>query len=276
MERVKRNLVKLYNIIKRPEMEILPGHLAFFLVLSLVPILTLVAIVASQFSLSVDVLVNFISNSLPREIANMITPFVVGRGFDFNVGMFMIASFLIASNGLYSVILSANTLYKSEDNNVLKRRIKSVVLMIIMVFLFVFVILVIAFGKNIILLISEYIKNESFMRIIFYIYLIIKWPLGFTIILFTINLIYTIAPNIKLKSRYSLKGSLFTTISWIITTTIYSYYVEHLAHYDIVYGSLSNLVIMMMWIYLLSYLFILGIAINVNIYQTEKNVNDNN
>ena len=66
------------------------------------------------------------------------------------------------------------------------------------------------------------------------------------------------------------RGAIFTTLGWILVTAIYSYYVAHFSKYDIFYGSLSNIIILMMWIYILSYILVLGIAINSNYYEMAK------
>ena len=63
------------------------------------------------------------------------------------------------------------------------------------------------------------------------------------------------------------RGAVFTSLGWILVTAIYSYYVNHFANYDIFYGGLSNLIIMMMWIYIIAYIFVIGIAINVETYE---------
>ena len=78
------------------------------------------------------------------------------------------------------------------------------------------------------------------------------------------------------------KGALFTTVCWIVTTSIYSYYVSNLANYTLFYGSISGIIAMMIWIYILSYIFVMGIAINTDeynaykkTYKKEKNVKTN-
>ena len=53
MNRIKKDIKSLWKIIMQPEMIHLPGHLAFFLVLSIFPILTLIGVKASKLSLSV-------------------------------------------------------------------------------------------------------------------------------------------------------------------------------------------------------------------------------
>ena len=63
------------------------------------------------------------------------------------------------------------------------------------------------------------------------------------------------------------RGAVFTALGWILVTAIYSYYVSHFSNYDLFYGSLSNLIVMMIWIYILAYTFVVGIAINVETYE---------
>jgi membrane protein len=110
---------------------------------------------------------------------------------------------------------------------------------------------------------------------IYYIYVLIKWPLAFVLIFFSIKLIYTLAPDFKIESKNVTRGSVFTTLGWIFVTLIYSYYVNNIAHYDIFYSSLSNIIVLMTWIYILAYILVLGIAINASSYQVEKSGTNN-
>ena len=48
---------------------------------------------------------------------------------------------------------------------------------------------------------------------------------------------------------------------------VYSYYANNIANYGVFYGSLSNLIVLMIWIYILSYILVIGIAINSSIYE---------
>ena len=75
---------------------------------------------------------------------------------------------------------------------------------------------------------------------------------------------YVIAPDTKIDSSSTTLCAIFTTISWVIGTEIYSIYVNLFANYNIFYGSISNIVILLLWVYLLSYVFVLGIAMNVS------------
>lgn len=251
-------------------MLILPGNLAFFLVLSVFPIIILIGLIASTFSLSLDSIVAFINENLPRQISDIITTFISGKGIDFNVGFFTVTAFVLASNGPHSIIVTSNTLYNFEQGSYLNRRIKALILTILLVLLFIFIIVVLAFGNIIVKAIFEIgiLKNLSSFAYSMFVYL--KWPIAFFIIFFSIKLLYTIAPDYNIPSRYVNKGAIFTTLGWILTTAIYSYYVTHFSKYDIFYGSLSNIIILMMYIYFLSYILVLGIAINSSSYEMLK------
>lgn len=271
IERLKRILKKLYSIIMKPEMLILPGNLAFFLVLSLFPIIIIVGLISSTFSISIDSLINIIDESMPSQVSEILISFISGKGIDFNVGFFTIVAFLLASNGPHSIIITSNTLYNFEHSGYLYRRIKAFILTILLVSMFIFIALVLAFGNIILKAILDIGILKDISGVAYHLFVYLKWPVAFFIVFFCIKLIYTIAPDDKVSSRFVNKGAIFATIGWVMATAIYSYYVSHFSKYDIFYGSLSNIIVLMMWIYLLSYILIIGIAINSSSYEYLKN-----
>ena len=56
----------------------------------------------------------------------------------------------------------------------------------------------------------------------------------------------------------------------MIVTAIYSFYANNIANYDIFYGGLSNVIILMMWVYILAYTLVVGIAINTQSYRDDS------
>ena len=262
MERTKKILKHLWEIIGKEEMKILPGNLAFFLVLSAVPIITLFGVIASMFSISMESVISFMNESFPTEVSKLLIPYITGTGFDMNVLLFMIIGFVIASNGAHSIIVASDTLYEIIPDDYLSRRIKSVFLTILLVILFIFILVVLGFGN---MIAREFLGKFGVK--FYHIFTYLKWPVAFIVIFIIIKIVYTIAPDKKIPSRYVNHGAFFTTIGSTIVTAIYSYYVSHFAHYDLFYGSLSNIVILMMWVYILSYIVVVGIAINANMYK---------
>ena len=261
--KVKRYLKKLIKVLRKPEMNILPGNMAFYFVLALIPLLTIIILIASCFSISIDLVADLVKDIFPSQVSDTIVALISGKGFDSNIGIFNIVAFAVATNGTYSIITASNTLYKVEENDMLKDRIKSVLILIIIVILLFFLLLVPILGGQILSLLESI---EIFDGSLMFIYDLIKWPISFLIIYFNIKLIYAISPSKQIPSNETTYGAFFTTVIWVISTGIFSYYVTNFAKYDILYGNLSTIIMLMIWMYVLCYVFVLGMAINATKY----------
>ena len=128
--------------------------------------------------------------------------------------------------------------------------------------IFLFLILVPVCGDTIFAIIKEESNNQGLINFIYRVYQVIKYPLSILVVYFNIKLLYVLAPDKKIRSKTTTTGALFTTISWILATEIYTFYIGSFSSYDVFYGSISNIVILLLWIYILSYIFVLGMAIN--------------
>ena len=124
-----------------------------------------------------------------------------------------------------------------------------------------------AFGNHILDLVLSFIKDKTLVDLIHTLFMILKWPFALFVIFFNVKLIYTIAPDWKIMSKHTTRGAIFTTISWIVVMQIYSFWVNHFSNYDLFYGSLSNIAVLMLMIYIISYILVIGIAINVKSYE---------
>lgn len=269
--RLKRYAKRIIKVIFRPEMRILPGQIAFFLVLALIPLVTLVALVASKFSIPLTEFISGLSHNLPKEIASLIAPILSSPGTS---SLFsIILGFYIASNGTTSIIVASNMLFKIEDKDFIKRRIKALIMLVIIVFLFLFMLVVLGYGNAIFELIISYF-NLELPESVMVIYNLVRFIAGIFIIYVLVNLILTLAPSKRISSRKMNKGSILVTISWVVITFVYSIYVTNFANYNILYSSLANLVVLMIWIYLISYTLVIGIAINSENYLYELKLED--
>lgn len=260
--RAREFVRKVIAIVRRPDMRILPGQLAFFLVLSMIPLLALVGTIGSKLGLSMNSFRNALEATVPDAVINTLFPADATMGLNFNVAVFFIAAFLLASNGAYSVITTSNRIYQVEDNSELKRRSKAVLLTFILVSLLFFLILVPAFGDSLISLAEINLHNEKLAAFIRNLYHLGKYPLSLFLLYFNIKLIYILAPDREVTSKEVRAGAMFTTIFWLLSSKIYAFYVEYFSHYDIFYGSMSNILVLLFWVYILAYIFTLGMSFN--------------
>lgn len=271
---------RIFDLIMKPEMKILPGQLAYFLILSIFPLLTLLGYIGSKVTLLSSPFISIISKFLPNSFNDILLPFLTKSSITGNVAFVMILGFILVSNGTHSIIITSDELYGIDYGDYLKRRVKAFFMIFILLFLFMFVVIVLAYGNIIVNNIMNLNILSRFKNNIYFAFVFIKWPVSFILFFWILKFMYTIAPDEEIPSKYMNKGALFTTFGWIITTFAYSYYVTNFANYSLFYGSLSGIIVMMIWIYLLSFIFVMGIAINADEYlaykETHKKIKKSN
>lgn len=258
------------SVISKPEMAILPGHLAFFFVLAIVPTITLISYGAAFFNLSTDVINNFLTNIFSQDIANLLLSSTAIEEGGMALIITVLIGYIMASNGAASIIITSNAIYGVKNSDFFRRRIKAIVMTFFLILLFIFMLVVPVFGKKIVELITYAKLNQDIINKVAYIINILQGPITWLIIYFIIKVIYTMAPNKMLHSKNVGYGAIFTSVGWIIATYLYSLYINHLANYSAFYGGLANIVILMLWFYLLSFIFTIGIALNYKKEELEK------
>lgn len=261
MEQVKKFLNKVIYILKKPYMRVLPGQLAFFTVLSLVPLIAILGTIASYFNVSLASF-NDILEYIPADLSSMISTGFGNKGLTFNFIVFLLTAFFLASNGSHSIIITSNEIFGIKGRGFFGRRIKAILITFILVWIILFTLIVPVFGNSIFHFLRIQFGNLKVIEVCARIFDIIKIPVTMIFMFYAVKIIYNIAPDEKKVVVKNNIGPAFTTIMWIIGTEIYSVYTKFFSNYNLFYGSISNIIILMIWLYYLSYVFVLGMAIN--------------
>lgn len=268
--RVTTLLSRLKKNVQLPEMKILPGQLAFFFILTLVPIIALVLAVSSNLHISTEFLESLVIKQFPETLITVIDYISSSGGVHVNLIIFFVSALILASNGTYSMIIASNQIYKIKNKGLIYDRVKAVFMLFILIFLLIFVMVVPVLGNSIIKMISLLIDNATFSNYLYTFYHILNLPLSCFFIFISIKLLYTMAPDMRIPSSKVTYGALFTSFSWVIFTKLYSLYLNVFGNVTNLYGSISGLLVLMWWIYFLSYLFVMGMALNVSKYEYEE------
>lgn len=266
MDKIKKYLKKILKILSLKELSILPAYLAYSLVLAIIPMLTIIVVILGTFSISIDSVINIVNDLLPNYASDVIVKAISGENFDWSVGVLNVATFVIAANGMYAIVNASNNLYKLESDSQVKDRLRSLAILVIMILLLMFMIIVPMLGNKIIEIISTFNISKNIIDIVVLAYESLKWPITFILIFFAIKFIYIIAPSVKVKSEETTIGAFITTIGWVMFTAIFGCYINFFGRYDIIYGGLASIIILLIWFYVISFILILGIVINTMKY----------
>lgn len=252
---MKKILKRFMEVLKTPELRILPGQLAFYFLMSIIPIIMLVFLLVSRLTIDVNI-IETLEKTLPDALAKLLLPLV-----NMNISNIPFAILFVGY-----LVLASNALYKLEQPNTIDLYIKSFVMTIFMIILFIFMIFIPIFGETIIKFILDLFNSSFIFSKYKVLYDIIKVLISFVFIYVSVKALYTIAPNSKIETKKATKGALFCSFTWIIATSIFSFYISNIANYTLLYGNFANILILLLWIYLLAYLFVIGMAININAY----------
>lgn len=270
MEKARGLFSKFIELMKKPELRILPGQLAFFLVLSLIPLIALIGTIASALSIPVATIREAITSTVPEAVADIIVSVMSAKGLSFNVVAFFVAAFILASNGTNSMIITSNEIYKIKTEGFMRRRLKAILMTLSLVGLFFFLLVVPIWGDTIFDIIKLSAGKKIPVDFIYQIFKLLQYPITLLVLYFNIKLLYVTAPDEKIEGKTATKGAIFTTIGWILASEIYSFYISTFSNYSLFYGSISNVVILLLWVYILSYIFVVGMILNAGYYETQN------
>lgn len=233
-----------------------PTVIFFFTVIAYLPI-----------KYSHDEILFFIAEIIPQNVFFTINDTLEDilknqRGGLLSLGFF--SAIYFTTNGFHDLMNSLNRyLNQKETRSFFKQRM-------VATFLAVFVSVLIVASVTMVTAVNfviNYLDNIKYFpsRSIPYLINLFNYLIVGFIILSVIGAIYYFAPVKNRKWRFFSPGSIFATIVTLITTFGFSEYVNHFNSYNKVYGSIGVLIVIMMLIYINTYILLVGFELNVAI-----------
>ncbi|MBC1356695.1 YihY/virulence factor BrkB family protein [Listeria booriae] len=240
------------------------AQLTFYILLSILPMMLVFGNLIPLFPIPKEEIYNTLQTFMPPEVYDILHPVIES--------MLTNASGTAISLGLITAIWSAskcfsalqevlNIVYQAPDRkNFIVTRIMSFLMMLVIIVVIGAVVFVFAFGEQIVTFLQDQfdLKLDALANLG-----AAKWFITpiFLFILFLI--IYWLVPNVKWKIRKSVIGALFATIGWLAATELLSAYVSFQGDKILGFGSLSIMIVIMLWLYFVSIILLLGAFINV-------------
>src|SRR3972149_985918 len=82
--------------------------------------------------------------------------------------------------------------------------------------------------------------------------------LAFLLILAVFLLLYKLVPNTRTYWRHIWPGALLAAVLFEIARTLFVFYLENFANYQLIYGSIASIIVLLVWIYYSAFIMILG------------------
>lgn len=97
-----------------------------------------------------------------------------------------------------------------------------------------------------------------------------RYAIAFGAIVVATMLLYYFGPNRKQRFAAVFPGAAVATVLWMLATNGFGWYVRHMAHYNVMYGSIGTSIALLVWMYLLAAIALLGCEFNAEFERLKK------
>ncbi|MBQ9135307.1 MAG: YihY/virulence factor BrkB family protein [Lachnospiraceae bacterium] len=233
---------------------------AFFLFLSLVPMIILICTIIPYTPLTEEILTKSITDFVPDKMEPLVLA-ILSEIYEKSAGILSVAALLTlwsAGKGMMALMRGLNEINGTEEkrNYFVTRLIASVYTLALLAVVVVSLLLSV-FGNVVVQTIKGRLPGtEGVFTFLMSFRFLIVWV--FMVVLFTA--IYAYVPDKKLKFRKQIYGAVFSAVMWTILSWGFSLYVE-IGGFSI-YGSLAIIVLIMLFLYFCMYMTLIGAQIN--------------
>ncbi|APR87563.1 Ribonuclease BN [Minicystis rosea] len=90
----------------------------------------------------------------------------------------------------------------------------------------------------------------------------LRWPVAVLLMLLIIACLYYFLPDVEQRFRFITPGSVLAVVVWAVASLGFSLYVGHFGRYEVVYGTLGSVIVLLLWIWISAIVILLGAEIN--------------
>lgn len=95
----------------------------------------------------------------------------------------------------------------------------------------------------------------------------LRYTIAGGILFIGISSIYYLVPNIQISWWQVVPGALLVVLVWLVTGTIFSFYLSHFQQLNLIYGSLGGIIVSLLFFYIMNMIFIYGAEFNYIFWQ---------
>lgn len=246
------------------DISIIAAGMAFFTFLSLIPMVIFVCALLPYTILTEDNLVFVIQEFIP-DFLRPVMLMILAEVYEKSIGILSLSIVVVlwsAGKGMLALVRGLNAILEiEEERNYFVLRLISSIYTIVFLFSMLMALIVMVFGGSILnmMKVQEFIQGYE---ILLFFVRRLRFVVSWFILMIVFSLIYTYLPGKKQRLMEQLPGAAFAAIGWSILSFGFSVYISYFGGFSM-YGSLSAVIIIMLWLYFCMYILLLGAYMNL-------------
>lgn len=236
---------------------------AFFLMLAFFPFLIFCFALLRNTSLTEEMFVRFLLAVIPESFRDFLSELIhdiYEKSSAQVVSITIVSALWLSSKAFLSLTQGINAMYScKESRNYIIIRIFCIIYSVLFAIVIIAVLALLVYGNQIN---NFLLKHVSILTSISLPIINFRNIISLLLLLFTFSILYYFLPNCKIKMRFHIPGAVLSTLGWFSLSHLYSYYAENISNYSAFYGTMTNIALLMIWLYFCMYIFFLGGFIN--------------
>jgi membrane protein len=90
----------------------------------------------------------------------------------------------------------------------------------------------------------------------------LRWPITAVVVMLLAALAYYCLPDVEQEFKFITPGSVIGTVIWLVASWGFGLYATHFGSYNVTYGSIGGVIILMTWFYITGFVFLVGGEVN--------------
>ena len=255
----------------------LAAQLAYYLILALFPfILVLVSLMGTFGSqeLASEVL-GYFRQLVPEEAYKIIETFtaniISGDAKAPGLLSFGILFTIWAASGAFAALINAlNRAYDVQETRPFwKVRGIAILMTLGLSVLILAGVLLLVLGPQIGATIANLLGLEDTFLLVWG---IVRWPVALFFMVFTVALLYYLAPDVNQPFRWITPGGLIGVLLWVLASVAFSFYVSNFGSYNRTYGSIGAVIVLLLYLYISSLTILFGATINATLVRMKEEI----
>lgn len=260
MKKILRYVSRLIKRIFADEITVYSAQASFYIIISVFPfVMLLMSLIGFIMPISSQNIMDWINTICPAAIKPTVVT-LANEIFDKSVSLVSLSALTAlwsASRGIAALERGVKRIYKTKrSSNLIADGLMSVLYTFMFIALILATLILQVFGNLISDLILKYI-HFSLTDIV-----LIKGVFSFAVMTLVFQLMYYFFNKRQSRFHKALPGAMFSAIGWIVFSNIYSVYIDNMSNYSYIYGSLTAIVLLMLWLYFCVIIFLIGAEIN--------------
>ena len=238
---------------------------AFFIIISAFPMIMLLLTMLRflpYFSGGVPLIrISFLPDNVNPFVQTMLQE-IIDNSSNMVISISAITALWSSSTGIYSIMLGLTAAYSvKETRGYIRMRSLAILYTFVFLVMIIAALGVLVFGNSIYHALINYLPFAA--EHVTIISKGIRWLLGFGVLVLFFEISYIAVPNRRSTVLQELPGALVSAVGWTVFSYMYAYYIENFGNYANVYGSLTAVVLLMLWLYFCMFIMLVGAEINV-------------